>query len=160
TASYAAGSYIVAVGTLNEQFFVYLLPAAIAGSVLFADALLTGWASRIARDLARFGWETAGAFRRPAAVGVLACAALVGLSATSWAANYTGGASDGVVLVDRFIEARLPACAAVNASGDPQKYSYLLPGRTFGYFSVGPAALANGVHYFLLAPVDAVENEG
>ena len=33
TASYAFGGYLVAVGTLNEQFFVYLLPAGIVGSV-------------------------------------------------------------------------------------------------------------------------------
>ena len=43
TASYASAGYIVAVGTLNEQFFVYLLPASIVGSVLLADALIAGW---------------------------------------------------------------------------------------------------------------------
>jgi O-antigen/teichoic acid export membrane protein len=159
TASYATGGYIVAVGTLNEQFFVYLLPAAIVGSVLLADALLTGWARRIARDLARFGWGPAGALRRPVAVGVIGCVGLVSLSAVSWASNY-GGPSDGVVLIDKFIAATLPSCAVVNASGDPQKFSYLLPGRYFSYFSVGPAALAYGVHYFLLAPVDATEHAG
>jgi hypothetical protein len=159
TASYAMGGYIVAVGTLNEQFFVYLLPAGLVGSVLLGDALLTGWTRRIARDLARFGWGTAGAFRRPVAVGMIGCAGLVSLSAVSWASNYNGP-SDGVVMADRFIAATLPACDVINASGDPQKYSYLLPGRRFSYFSVGPAALADGVHYFVLAPVDAVENEG
>ncbi len=41
-----------------------------------------------------------------------------------------------------------------------EKYSYLLPGRQFSFFSVGPAALADGVHDFLLSPVDAVTNNG
>ena len=41
-ASYGLGAYIVAAGTLNEQFFVYLLPAGMVGSVLFADALIVG----------------------------------------------------------------------------------------------------------------------
>ena len=48
----------------------------------------------------------------------------------------------------------------VNASGDPEKYSYLLGGRGFEYFSVGPAALADGVHYFILSPTDAAERTG
>ena len=61
---------------------------------------------------------------------------------------------------DQFIAAKLPACAAVNASGDPQKYSYMLGGRSLPSFSVGPAALADGVHYFLLAPNDAAERDG
>ncbi len=45
----------------------------------------------------------------------------------------------------------------VNASGDSEKYSYLLGGRYFTYFGVGPDAIANGIHYFLLAPTDAIE---
>jgi hypothetical protein len=86
-------------------------------------------------------------------------AGLVGLSSVSWFTNY-GSASDGVMLMDNFIAAKLPACAVVNASGDPQKYSYLLDGRSFAFFSVGPAALADGVHYFILSPTDVAEQTG
>src|SRR4029453_7463881 len=39
-ASYAFGAYTVLLGTLNEQFFVYVVPAAVAGSVLVADAVV------------------------------------------------------------------------------------------------------------------------
>jgi hypothetical protein len=159
TASYAFGAYIVAVGTLNEQFFVYLLPAAIVGSVLLADALIAGWVRRATRARARRQGHPGRASRLPLTIGAVACAGLVGLSAASWFANYSG-ASDGVVLVDQAIATTLPVCAAVNASGDPQKYSYVLGGRSFAYFSVGAAALADGVHYFLLAPNDAIEREG
>ena len=142
TASHGAAAYIVAVGTLNEQFFVYLLPASIVGSVLVADALVATRARRRGRAAVAAG-----------------CTVLVGLSAAGWVSNYAG-VGDGVVLATRFITTTLPACAAVNVSGDPDKYSYLQPGRPFTYFSVGAAALADGVHYFLLSPVDAVERDG
>jgi O-antigen/teichoic acid export membrane protein len=145
TASYALGGYIVAAGTLNEQFFVYLLPAAIVGTVLFADALISGRGRHRAARL----WRVA---------GIAGCAGVVGLSAVSWAVSYVG-TQDGAVRVSQFIAARLPACAAVNSSGDSAKYSYVLGGRSLPSFSVGPAALADGVHYFLLAPNDAVERE-
>ncbi len=159
TASNGVGAYIVAVGTLNEQFFVYLLPASIVGSVLFADALLVNWRRRIARTRAHRGDPRTGPPRLPLAVFAVGCTGLVGLSAAGWVINYSG-AGDGVVLVDQFIATTLPACAVVNSSGDADKYSYLLPGHPFTYFSVGPAALADGVHYFLLSPVDAIEREG
>ena len=132
----------MAVGTLNEQFFVYLLPASIVGSVLVTDAIVAARARRRARAVVAAG-----------------CTVLVGLSAAGWVSNYAG-VGDGVVLATRFIATTLPACAAVNVSGDPDKYSYLQAGRTFTYFSVGAAALADGVHYFLLSPVDAIERAG
>jgi O-antigen/teichoic acid export membrane protein len=159
-ASYAFGAYIVAIGTLNEQFFVYLLPASIVGSVLLADAMLAGWIRRrIRRQRARLVAGSAPAARLPLVAAAAGLAALAGLSTASWLTNY-GSASDGVVLLDSYIAAKLPACAAINASGDPEKFSYLLGGRFFSDFSVGPAALADGVHYFILAPTDAVERTG
>jgi hypothetical protein len=164
TASYAFGSYIVAVGTLNEQFFVYLLPAGIVGGVLLADALLAGWIRRTAGHWAAGHWAAGGhqpgpASRRPLVTAAVGLAGLVALSASSWVVNYSG-TSDGVVLMDQFIATHLPACAAVNASGDTDKFAYLLGGRNFEYFSVGPAALADGVHYFILSPNDAAEGTG
>jgi O-antigen/teichoic acid export membrane protein len=147
-ASYALGGYIVAAGTLNEQFFVYLLPAGMVGSVLFADALIAG------RHRRRYS-----SVRLRLAAGSACCAGVLGLSTVSWAASYVG-AGNGAVRVSQFIAARLPACAAVNASGDADKYSYMLGGRRLPSFYVGAAALADGVHYFLLAPNDATEREG
>ncbi len=158
-ASYAFGAYIVAVGTLNEQFFVYLLPASIVGSVLLADAVLAGWVRRARRRRAGRGRHRAGVLRLPLVTAAAGLAGLVALSAVSWFTNY-GAASDGVVRVDQFIATHVPACAAVNASGDSEKYSYLLDGRDFVSFAVGPAALADGVHYFLLSPNDAAERTG
>jgi O-antigen/teichoic acid export membrane protein len=160
-ASYGLGAYIVAAGTLNEQFFVYLLPAGMVGSVLFADALIVGRdrgqgrrRGRRRRQRRRLG----GRGLRLAA-GIACCAVVLGLSTVSWAADYIGP-GNGAVRASQFIAARLPVCAAVNASGDAQKYSYMLGGRSLPSFYVGPAALADGVHYFLLAPNDATEREG
>lgn len=156
TASYAFGAYIVAVGTLNEQFFVYILPAAIVGSVMLGDAIIFRWSHSVMRKRDR-------GRRRvpplPFAVGTVGFTSLVCLSAVSWVTNYSSS-SDGVVQVDHVIATTLPACSAVNASGDPEKYSYLLGSRTFTSFVVGAAAIADGVHYFILAPNDALERNG
>lgn len=158
TASYGFGAYIVAVGTLNEQFFVYLLPASIVGSVMLADALIVGWGHRITRRALRR--QARGRFSRlPLTIGAVGCTGLVALSASSWITNYIGP-SDGVVRVDHLIATTLPACSAVNTSGDAAKYSYVLGGRPFESFVVGAAALAYGVHYFVLAPNDAIEGNG
>jgi len=164
TASYGVGVYIATVGTLNEQFFVYILPAAIVGSVLFGDAILArrarlGADSRTRRRSRGSGGSGGRNFRLLLAIGSAGCAGLIGLSAVSWVTNYAG-TSDGVVLVSKYIETKLPACAAVNVSGDPDKYLYLAPKANFAYFSVGSAALADGVHYFILSPNDAIEQYG
>ena len=157
TASYAFGAYIVGIGTLNEQFFVYLLPATIVGTVMFGDAIMASWSRRIARRSASRGRDVR--LRLPVIVALLGCAVISCISAVSWAKSYLEP-GDGVVQVDQVISTQLPACTVVNASGDPEKYSYLLNRRYFSAFSVGPAALADGVHYFILAPTDAIERTG
>lgn len=158
TSSYALAAYIAAIGTLNVNFFCYSLPGCIVGSVFLADAVTARWINRRARRRSgnRGGSRPAGVRRLPVVVGATASMALVGLSAASWVSNYSRP-GDGVAQVDQYIATKLPACAMVNASGDSTKYSYLLDGRDFGYFSVGPDALANGIHYFILAPTDAIE---
>jgi hypothetical protein len=161
TASYACGAYIVTVGTLNEQFFVYLIPAAIVGSVLLVDALVAG----ASRSILQAGYHRSRQThpRLPVLLAGFGFACVFALSGTNWVVNYRN-ISDGVVQAVQYITAKLPACAAVNASGDSQKYEYLtgglIHGRSFSYFSVGPAALADGVHYFLLSPTDAEERSG
>ena len=158
TSSYALAAYIAAIGTLNLNFFCYPLPGCIVGSVFLADAVTARWINRRARRRSGNPGDSwvAGVRRLPVAVGALASTALVALSAASWVSNYSRP-GDGVAQMDQYIATKIPACAMVNASGDSMKYSYLLGGRDFGYFSVGPDALADGIHYFLLAPTDAIE---
>ena len=157
TASYAFGAYIAGIGTLNEQFFVYLLPATIVGTVMFSDAIVAHWSRHIVRRSASRGRDRHP--RLPLVVAGLGCVVITSISAASWVKAYSGS-GDGVVQVDHVISTQTPACTVVNASGDPEKYSYLLNRRYFSAFSVGPAALAEGVHYFILAPVDAIERTG
>jgi hypothetical protein len=158
TSSYALAVYIAAIGTLNVNFFCYPLPGCIVGSVFLADAVTTRWINRRARRRSgnRSDSQPAGVRRLPIVVGAIASTALVGISGASWVSNYSRP-GNGVAQADQYIATKLPACAMVNASGDPAKYAYLLDGRDFGYFSVGPNALADGIHYFLLAPTDAIE---
>jgi hypothetical protein len=156
TLSYCLGCYIVAVGTFNEQFLVYVIPAAIVAVVLVGEAALTEFSRARAIRAGRMARPRRLAGRTVAAVAV---AGLLSASGIAWVVDYTRS-GDGVGRVDQFIARRLPACSVVNASGDPVKYSYLLHGRKFTDFSVGPAALADGVHDFLLSPVDAVTNNG
>lgn len=157
-ASYGLAAYIAAIGTLNVNFFCYPLPGCIVGSVFLTDAVVARWIDRRTRRLSRKPRSNglSGARRLPIAVGAVAGTGLVAISAISWVVNYSQP-GDGVAQADRYIANNLPACAMVNASGDSQKYSYLLGGRNFGYFSVGPNALANGIHYFLVSPTDAIE---
>ena len=140
TLSYCLGCYIVAVGTFNEQFLVYVIPAAIVAVVLVGEAALT--------EISRARAIRAGRMARPRrlagrTVAAVAVAGLLSAAGIAWVVDYTRS-GDGVGRVDQFIARRLPACSVVNASGDPVKYSYLLHGRKFTDFSVGPAALADG----------------
>ena len=153
-ASYGLGAYIEAAWTLNEQFLVYLLPADDG-----RQRAVRRCADRRPEAGGRRRRQRLGGARLRLAAGIACCAAVLGLSTVSWAANYIGP-GNGAVRASQFIAARLPACAAVNASGDAQKYSYMLGGRSLPSFPVGPAALADGVHYFLLAPNDATERDG
>jgi O-antigen/teichoic acid export membrane protein/4-amino-4-deoxy-L-arabinose transferase-like glycosyltransferase len=137
--SYGFAAYTVMLGTLNEQFFTYVLPAAVAGTVLVAEAAVTV-AARPGRTRAAL----------PAVVLVL----VVGLALTSWARTY-GPRNDGLVQATTALRAGTPACTAVNASGDPEKYTYLLPGYTITDFATGPAALSHGVQLFFVSDKDA-----
>jgi hypothetical protein len=166
-ASYIMVIYIAAVGTLNINFFVYPLPGSVVGSVLLADALIARWVRHRGRPRSpsrrNNGHRRTNDWRKihqlPLVIGAIAGTALMTLSAVAWIVDY-GGAGDGVEQVDQYIARNLPGCAMVNSTGDSAKYSYLLGGRDFAYFAIGPAALANGIHYFIVAPTDVAEHSG
>lgn len=159
TTSYAFAAYIVGVGTLNEQFFVYIVPAAIVGTVFLADGVLFSGSKRPGRSK---GTEPIRS-RRPRRISVTAVGlAAVGVllaSTTSWVDQYAT-AGDGAGRIVRTMQATLPACTVVNTSGDVDKYQYLLGGRPVAAYAVGPAALAWGIHDFILGPHDAVAHYG
>jgi O-antigen/teichoic acid export membrane protein/4-amino-4-deoxy-L-arabinose transferase-like glycosyltransferase len=154
--SYMFAAYIVTQGTLNEQFFIFIMPAAILGSVLGLDALMSALYLRTATrsTIAALPLRVASG----CAVGV---ALLVVLGAvTNWRVQYASAGNNGIEQMARFIDARYPRCATFNASGDVQKYAYSLRGRTVTQFASGAGALGRGVHLFFLNPKDAVVGYG
>ena len=92
-------------------------------------------------------------------VAAITVAGLLSASGVSWIVDYTTR-NDGVRAWTSSSPGTCLPAAVVNATGDVGKYSYLLPSRQFSFFSVGPAALADGVHDFMLSPVDAVTSNG
>ena len=147
--SYAFASYMVAFGTLNEHLFVYLLPAAIAGTVLVGDALL---ARRVAALLTR-GMRPR-RVQRILLVPWIALATLLGFSVVTWAFAYIPD-GDGIVRSAAYTVANERPCAVVNAIASGAAWSPLMPGRSVTDFSTGEAALSHGVHLFYLDNKDA-----
>ena len=164
TCSYAFMVYIVAVGTLNEQFFAYIVPAAVAGTVLGADAVLTrvrhGLRTRPGRAPApesepvrprRSGWT---------GVAVVVAVAFPALSALTWVREYAQP-SRAVQTVSAQLVASYPPCTVVNSSADTERFAFLAgDARVFTDYAVGAAALSHGVHLFLLSPTDARQRLG
>ncbi|GAA4549706.1 hypothetical protein [Pseudonocardia xishanensis] len=139
--SYAFAAYMVLLGTLNEQFFVYVLPAAIVGTVLAADAALV-----------RLGG--------PGVVtGLAAALAVLTLSAGGWV-RYHATDNDGVFRVADLVSESFPPCATLATTGDPDKLSYLLPGNTVTMFATAEGAEAHGVHLFVLSDKDIAAGYG
>ncbi|GAB7191090.1 hypothetical protein NUM3379_17970 [Kineococcus sp. NUM-3379] len=138
-ASYAFAAYVVLLGTLNEQFFVYVLPAAVVAVVLVGDAL----ARRV----------------RVRALVALVALAVVVVAATSWGRSYRGD-DRGVERLVAGLDASQPSCAVLNASGDVEKFSFLSPARPVSDFASGPGALSHGVQLFVLSDKDALTRSG
>lgn len=156
--SYGFAAYTVVLGTLNEQFFIYVLPAAVVGTVLVGDAALShhrrvrtpDYVPLFARDQRtrhrRSSWR--------ALVSTTAVLLVVGLALTSWVRNYVPR-NDGLVRAVEQLQETRPICSAVNASGDAEKLVYLLPGYTITDFATGPAAVSHGVQLFFVGDKDA-----
>ena len=168
-ASYTFGAYTVLLGTLNEQFFVYILPAALAGTVLVADAVVAQRsAARRARpvtvagtreDAYHAGRRSRRGARALAAAVTVPLIALLGFAVSSWTRFYLP-ANDAILRSTAFVRANLPGCTAINATGDTEKFAYLLPGYTVTAYGTGAGALANGVHLFFLSEKDAALRYG
>jgi O-antigen/teichoic acid export membrane protein/4-amino-4-deoxy-L-arabinose transferase-like glycosyltransferase len=149
--SYAFGAYIVLLGTLNEHFFVYVVPAALLGTVLVADAVL---AARVGATRRR---------DRPVWTVVLApmigLLAVLGLAGASWTRFYAVD-SDGLFRIAAFVRTHVPPRSAVNGTGDPDKFAFLLPDYTITDYATGPGAESHGVHLFFLSDKDAEQRNG
>lgn len=150
---YVFGAYTVLVGQFNEQFFVYLMPGAVVGTVLMGD-----WATRVSA-LRRDG-SAAGRHRVVPAAVVLALGIVMVAGVANWARIYAFGHDDATRQMVAAIERITPPGAAINASGAPETYLYTVPGRAITDFSSGPVAQQRGVRYFLLNTKDVDRRYG
>lgn len=141
--SYAFAAYMVLLGTLNEQFFVYILPAAIVGTVMAGDAALT----------------RLGNARLRAAIGLGAAALVLGTSVTGWVRLYTTD-NAAIFAITGMVRDTMPGCATISVTGDPDRFSYLLPGNKVATFATGEGAQAHGVHLFVLSDKDVSSGYG
>ncbi|WP_306215178.1 glycosyltransferase family 39 protein [Actinoplanes sp. RD1] len=133
--SYAFGAWTVLLGTLNEQFFVYVIPAALVGTVLVAFSAL-----RVRRWRAGVAW---------------ALLALVLIPAGASWLRFSATRNDGLARLTDYVAAHVPPCAALNATGDADRFELLFPGRPITTYATGPGALAHGVTLFVLSDKDA-----
>jgi 4-amino-4-deoxy-L-arabinose transferase-like glycosyltransferase len=147
--SYGFAAYSVVLGTLNEQFFVYLMPASIAGTVLMADAVVT---ARVRAARAR------GRTSRPPRAAVAAGAGLtllLGIATASWARYYVP-ANDGIFATAAYVRSEVPACSVITTTAEAARFTHLLPGRAVGSFATVGGALSHGVHLFVVSDKDVL----
>ena len=141
--SYAFAAYLVLLGSLNEQFFVYILPTAIVGTIMAADAVLT----RLRNVRAR------------AVIGLGAAAVVLATSITGWVRLYTTD-NAAIFAITDMVRDTMPNCAAFAVTGDADRFSYLLPGNTVVMIATGEGAQAHGVHLFVLSDKDVASGYG
>jgi hypothetical protein len=133
--SYAFGAYTVLLGTINEQFFVYVVPAALVASVLVAEAVF-----------GRRMWSSA--------VALVAIVGVLSFSVGSWV-RFSTTRNDGLARLTSYAATHLPACETLNTTGDFERFQLLMPNRPVASYATGPAALSHGVNLFVLSDKDA-----
>jgi hypothetical protein len=152
-ATSAAGALgAIALGYSAEQALPFAVPAAAVSLAVGAVTLAAAGRTPQARQVAAGVPGTAGV--APRWIGAGAGVVLVGLlaaQAVDWAGTYGKPADDGLRRLVATVGAEVPSCSAVNADGPDDRARLLAAGITVTDFSDGPAALAAGVRYFVLA---------
>lgn len=145
--SYAYACYTVLIGSLNEHLFVFVLPAAIVGTVLVADAVV---AQRAASVRGRGRSAGRGALVLP----VVALVGVLSFSSWSWVRAYVPD-GDGVMRSAAYVREAEGSCT-VNAIGDGGKWAPFMPDQLVTEYATGSAARSHGVQLFFLSGKDAV----
>ncbi len=140
--SYGFLTYSFAFGAGNQQFMMYSAPAsALLCAALFFDRPPTE------TDGPR--WSA-----RPMATGIV-IALLLLLGSAGWLRYYAIEPDDGTATIAAYVQANVPDCVPINASGSQPRWEAALPGNPVRFWRNGPDAVRGGVHIFLLSPKDA-----
>jgi O-antigen/teichoic acid export membrane protein len=140
--SYGYASYTVLLGSVNEHLFVYVMPAAIVGTVLVADAVV-----------ARRHAVSRSHFPRHLLVPVAALLGVLAFATAGWVRTYVP-TGDGVFRSAAYVRGAEASCA-VNAIGDAGKWAPAMPEQTVTEYATGPAARSHGITLFFLSGKDA-----
>jgi O-antigen/teichoic acid export membrane protein len=144
--SYAYACYTVLLGSLNEHLFVFVLPAAIVGTVLVTDAV-------VAQRVAAFRARERGRGRRLLVVPLVALVGMLAFASWSWARSYVPD-GDGVMRSAAYVRDAEASCA-VNAIGDSGKWAPFMPDQLVTDYATGSAARSHGVQLYFLSGKDA-----
>lgn len=143
-----AGALLLVGGALDETWLTYLLPGAVAATVLGFEA-------------ARARVAAAGTL--PGRLSALAAPVLVvmllAFAGSGWDGRY-GLPDDALALMSRHVAGKVRPCSVLNASSPADPDLFSIGERRVAEFSSGPAALAHGVRYFLLRADDAALGRG
>ncbi|TQM09842.1 oligosaccharide flippase family protein [Pseudonocardia kunmingensis] len=144
--SYAYACYTVLLGSLNEHLFVFVLPAAIVGTVLVTDAV-------VSRRVAAFRALGRGRGRRLLVVPVVALVGMLAFASASWVRSYVPD-GDGVMRSAAYVRDAEESCA-VNAIGDSGKWAPFMPDQLVTDYATGSAARSHGIQLYFLSGKDA-----
>lgn len=148
-------SFIALFGSGNDQFFYFLLAPAIlilGYAIVFLSYTYIPQRIRIIGDRSSI---------RTAAVIITGILMLfISLNIIFWINNYGRGNDNGYTQFSEYIKANLPKSIPINASGDPIKFRYFLPGHPIIAAPTPEEAVLQGVHYFALAPKDVLMRYG
>ncbi len=137
--SYGFFGYSFLFGQANEQLSIYVVPASI---LLVVNS---------GRFLVRTHHGRGGVLvRMVTAAAVIA----VALGAVAWFSAYWPSNDNATEQVSQYLARTMPACAPVNATGDPWHWRAAVRTAPITEYSSGPDAYAAGVRIFLLSDKD------
>lgn len=156
--AYPFFTFVALFGSGNDQFFYFLLVAAI---VLIGYALTVPIRWRQPRHVAA---RLAGNGRRLPAANLLIISALLlailPYNALRWAQTYGSGQDRAYRQLVDFVRANLSPQEPLNASGDAVKFHYFFPQRRITDAATPEEARSLGVRYYVLAPKDVALHYG
>jgi 4-amino-4-deoxy-L-arabinose transferase-like glycosyltransferase len=165
-------AFLAFAGSGNDQFFYFLLLPAIIflcyGIITFPEGIRTAlpMSHKIpsAKQQSPLHRLTKFINQNRTKVQILFTAVLLlvilPFNIYRWFTTFGVGQDNGYAQFKSFVEANVPIGDAINASGDPIKFQYFFPDRQIYAAATSQEAVADGVHFFALAPKDVALHYG